>query len=160
MNPRGSAFRRRLRGCLTAVALGLCMALPVWAAQLKLDVKLIWATDDEKYSKHEKVDPATTEKLRQVFRWKHYFIIKKTQGIVPSRGTNSFKMSDKCTIEITELEGPRVAVKLIGDGKPVNKVTKDVSPGGSFTIGGDAKDGTGWFVLIKDLEETSPTDKK
>ena len=153
MNSRGSSARRL---AARSLAVGLLVAggvLPLLAAQLKLEMKLIWATDDDKYSKHEKVDSTTTEKLRKIFKWKHYYVIKKMQGIVPSRGTNSFKLSEKCTLEITELVGPRVEVKLIGDGKPVIKTTKDLSLGEWFTIGGDDKDGTGWFILISDLEE-------
>lgn len=152
MKPPSPSVRRWVRPA-TVLGLALCGALPLVAAQLKLELKLIWATDDDKYSKHERVDPATTEKLRKIFKWKHYFVINKVQGVVPSRGTNSFKLSDKCTIEVVELVGPRIEVRLIGEGKPVVKATKDLAPGEWVTIGGDDKDGTGWFVLISQLED-------
>lgn len=152
MKPSTHSARRWARP-IGVLVLALGAALPLLAAQLKLELKLIWATDDEKYSKHERVDPATTEKLRKIFKWKHYFVINKVQGEVPSRGTNSFKLSDKCTIEVIELAGPRIEVRLIGEGKPVVKATKDLAPGEWVTIGGDDKDGTGWFVLINQLEE-------
>jgi hypothetical protein len=147
------ACSRRVSRVAAGLVLVLCGALPLLAAQLRLELKLIWATDDEKYAKHERVDPATTEKLRKIFKWKHYFVINTVRGVVPNRGTNSFKMSDKCTIEIAEQPGTRIEVKLIGEGKPVVKATKDLAPGEWVTIGGDDKDGTGWFVLIKQLDD-------
>lgn len=129
---------------------------PLMAAELKLELRLIWCTNDDNYNnpKHKKVDPATTEKFRKVpFKWKHYFEINRVEGNVPSRGTKAFKMSDKCVIEVTELAGPKVEVKMIGDGKPVLKATKNLSKGEWTTIGGDDKDGTGWFVLLTELDE-------
>ena len=57
-------------------------------------------------------------------------------------------------VEITELEGPKVEVKLIGDGKPVNKTTKALSRGTYFTLGGgDSKNGSAWFVVISQLDD-------
>src|SRR6185295_20281855 len=80
------------------------------AKELKIETKLIWGSNEEKSPKkeHERVDEATAAKLRKVFKWKNYFVEKKVTGTVPSRGSNQFKLSDKCTIEITELEGPKV----------------------------------------------------
>jgi hypothetical protein len=129
---------------------------PLMAAELKLELRLIWCTNDDNYKhpKHKKVDAATSEKFRKVpFKWKHYFEINRVEGLVASRSAKAFKMSDKCTIEITELEGPKVEVKMIGDGKPVLKATKNLSKGEWTTIGGDDKDGTGWFVLLTELDE-------
>jgi hypothetical protein len=62
-------------------------------------------------------------------------------------------MSKKCVIEITEMEGPKVEVTLIGEGTPVNKTVKPLSKGESFTIAGDCKDGSAWFVMITELDE-------
>jgi serine/threonine protein kinase len=118
-----------------------------------LELTLIWATDyDEQYPGHREVAADTAKTLRQVFKWKHYVVRSRVKGIVPPRGTNSFKMSHNCTLQISELEGRRVEVIVIDNGKPVNKTTKNVSPSESFTIGGDGQDGTGWLVLITQLE--------
>lgn len=130
-------------------------AMPARAEELKIEATLIWATNDEKFSdpKHKPVDPKLAEELRKIFAWKHYFEVSRQTGTVPSRGTKPFKVSDKCVVEITELQGPTVAVKLIGEGKPVNKTTKALKRGDYFTLGGDCKNGSAWFVIISQLDE-------
>src|SRR5205085_7246320 len=108
------------------------------AAELKLELKLIWGTNDKTSPDptHKPVDEATASKLRKVFTWTNYFEVKRVTGIVPSRGTNRFEMSKKCTIEITELKGPQVEVTLIGEGKRVNKTTRHLAKGECLTIAG------------------------
>jgi hypothetical protein len=125
------------------------------ASDLVLEAKLIWGTDDEKSpnKNHKPVDPATAAKFRKVFKWKNYFEVNRVVKKVPSRGSNQFKLSKQCTIEITELEGPRVEVKLIGEGQPVNKTIKTLSKGQSFTYAGDDKNDTAWFVVVTELDD-------
>jgi len=127
----------------------------VFAAELKLEAKLIWATNDEKSPDpdHKAVDAATAEKLRKVFKWKNYFVVNRVVKVVPSRGVNRFELSKQCTVEIRELEGPRVEVKLIGQGKEVHKTTKSLTKGESFTYAGDDKNESAWFVIITELDE-------
>jgi hypothetical protein len=128
---------------------------PANAAELKLEAKLIWATNDEASPnpEHKPVDPATAEKLRKVFKWKSYFVVNRLVKTVPSRGSNRFELSKQCTVEIRELEGPRVEVKLIGQGKEVHKTTKTLTKGEWFTYAGDDKNESAWFVIITELDE-------
>jgi len=130
-------------------------ALPVNAEQIKVEGRLIWGTNDEKFSdpNFKPVDTATNEKFRKIFQWKRYFEVNRKTTVLPSRGAGKLEMSKKCVIEITELEGPKVEVTLIGEGNPVNKTIKPLSRGESFTIAGDCKDGSAWFVLISQLEK-------
>jgi hypothetical protein len=130
-------------------------AVPVPAKELKLEAKLIWGTNDDKSPdpSHKPIDPATAEKLKKVFKWKNYFVVTNQVKIVPSRGSNRFELSKQCTIEVTELEGPRVEVKLIGEGKEVNKTVKPLSKGESITYGKDDKNDNAWFVIITELDE-------
>jgi hypothetical protein len=128
---------------------------PVHASEIKLEARLIWGTNDDKFNDpHVKpVDAATAEKFRKIFQWKRYFEVHRQVVTIPSRGTKRIEMSKKCVLDITELQGPKVEVVLVGDGKPVNKTTKNLSKGEWFTIAGDDKDGTAWFVLITQLDE-------
>jgi len=125
------------------------------AAELKLELRLIWGTNENKPadSKLKPVDPATAAKFRNVFHWTNYFEINRVIGTVPSRGTNSFVMSKKCTIDVTELKGPNVEVTLIGEGKRLNKTSHHLAKGEYFTIGGEDKNGCAWFVLVTELDE-------
>src|SRR5687768_6468318 len=129
------------------------------AEELKIEATLIWATNDEKSPNpnHKPVEPKLGESLRKIFTWKNYFEVSRQTGVVPNRGTKPFKVSEKCVVEITELEGPKVEVKLIGEGKPVNKTTKALSRGEFFTLGGDSKNGSAWFVIVSQLDEKAAT---
>jgi len=128
---------------------------PAWAANLKLETKLIWGTNDDKSPNpdHKEVDPATKEKLRKVFKWKNYFAVNRVVKEVPSRGSNRFELSKECTIEIKELEGPKIEVKLIGKGKEVHKTTLTINKGHSVVYSGDDKNESAWFVIITELDE-------
>jgi len=148
-------FSRQAEGWLLVFLLLSGTAPPTNAAELKLEAKLIWATNDDKSPdpNHKPVDAATAEKLRKVFKWKSYFVVNRLVKVVPSRGSNRFELSKQCTVEIRELEGPRVEVKLIGDGKEVHKTTKALSKGEWFTYAGDDKNESAWFVIITELDE-------
>ena len=133
----------------------LFAALPAFAEDIKIEAVLIWGTNDDKSPNptHKLVDAKTAEQLRKVFAWKNYFEVRRTNGMVPNRGTNSFTVSKECTIEIEELEGPKVAVRLIGKGSAQNRTVKALSRGELFVLGGNVKDGSAWFVIISQLDE-------
>lgn len=154
MNP--SRFPGWLSRPLLITVLFVLTGAAAQAKELKLETKLIWGTNEKHSPKkgHEPVDKETAAKLRKVFKWENYFVEKTVTGTVPSRGSNKFTMSDKCTIEITELEGPRVEVKLIGKGEPVHKVTKEIREGEWFVYTSDNdKKECAWFVIIKELDK-------
>jgi hypothetical protein len=139
------------------LAFFLCSIVPasVSAKELKLEAKLIWGTNEEKSPEpaHKPIDPATAEKLRKVFKWKNYFVVTNQVKMIPSRGSNRFDLSKQCVIEVTELEGAWVEVKLIGEGKEINKTKKTLNKGESFTYGKDDKNDNAWFVIITELDE-------
>lgn len=125
------------------------------AANLKLEIYLVWGSNDDKLPdpKYKRLENELSKKLQKIFKWKHYFEISKQKAEVPSRSTKKIKVSDKCDIEITEMEGPRVEVKLYGEGKLINRTIKALTKDELFTIAGDDKNETAWFVIIKLLEE-------
>ena len=151
--PHPHVFQRSLRAVAWLALLAL-LALPAAGANLKLEAKLIWGTDEPKSPNpsHKPVELEVAAMLRKMFKWKNYFVVNRVEKTVPSRGSNRFVLSDKCTIEIAELEGPKVEVKLIGEGKEVHKVTKELAKGEWFTYGGDDKNDTAWFIIIRQLD--------
>ena len=46
------------------------------------------------------------------------------------------------------MPGPKVEVKLIGEGKPVNKTVKSLSKTECLVLAGDDKDKSAWFIVI------------
>jgi hypothetical protein len=147
--------RRRLVWPVIAAVMLALSSPAVLASIIKIEAKLIWATDEAKSPNpnHTPVDPATVERLRKTFKWKNYFVVNKLVKEIPSRESQRFELSKKCTIEIKELEGPRVEVTLIGDGKPVHRAVKPLNKGESFVYSGDDKNETAWFVIITELEQ-------
>jgi hypothetical protein len=145
------------RGRLLFLALVfLLAAVGAHAEDIKLEAKLIWASKEPNSPKkeHKPVDEATAEKLRKIRpECKYFFVETNVVKTVPSRGSNSFKLSKECTLEITELEGPRVEVKLIGNGKPVHKAIKEIKKGSWFVYTGDDKHESAWMVIVTQLDE-------
>jgi hypothetical protein len=128
----------------------ILVAADLRAEDLNLDAQLIWGTNSDKAPEPAlpEVDKETAKKLGNVFKWKHYYLVNKQNALVPSRSTKQIPLSKKCTIQITELEGPKVGVTLIGEQKPVNKTVKPLSKGEWFVIAGDDKNDCAWFVVI------------
>jgi len=149
MTTSHSPYTGLIRWCL--LLLFALAAAELRAEDLNIEAQLIWGTNADKSpdASHQPVDKATADKLKNVFKWKNYFLVKKTNVVVPSRSTKQIQLSKQCSVEITELAGPKVEVKLIGDHNPVIKGVKSLSKGESFVIAGDDKNETAWFVVIK-----------
>lgn len=144
-----SLFRRAFQ-LVVALFLAASLTFPVQAANLKMEAKLVWGSN-EPSKDHKPVDPALAEKLA-VFKWKHYYVINTVVADIPSRETRKLKMSNPCTVEITELEGPRIEVKVVGKGVPVSKTVKQIVKGEVIIIGGDAENKCAWFIVLTQLE--------
>ena len=145
-----SPFRRAFQ--FTVVLwLAVLFAVPALAANLKMEAKLVWGSNEPSKS-HKPVDAAVAEKLQACFKWKYYYLINTVVQDIPSRETRKLKVSDQCTLEITELEGPKIEVKVIGKGVPVSKTVKQIVKGESITIGGDAENKCAWFIVLTQLE--------
>jgi hypothetical protein len=129
----------------------MAFALPLQAANLKMEAKLIWGSN-EPSKDHKPVDAAVAEKLQACFKWKYYYVMNTVVTDIPSRETRKLKMSEPCTIEITEMEGPRIELKVIGKGIAVNKTVKQIVKGEFITIGGDAENKSAWFIVLTQLE--------
>jgi len=145
------SFFRRSFHLVVALFLSLALVAPAFAANLKMEAKLVWGSN-EPSDKHKLVDAATGEKLQAIFKWKYYYAINNVVADIPSRETRKLKMSDKCEVEIRELEGPKIEVTLIGKGKPVSKAVKQIVKGELITIGGDAENKSAWFIVLTQLE--------
>ena len=122
-------------------------------ADLKFEVQLIWGTNDPKPADKElkEVETKITEGLKGIFKWKNYFEVTRKKMDVGGGATQRLKMSDKCEVEVQSLGGSNVEIRLIGEGKCVNKVKQTISPGKLITIAGGDKNDTAWFVVLKPL---------
>ncbi len=122
-------------------------------ADWKFEVQLIWGTNDEKPPGRElkEVEAKITDGLKGIFKWKNYFEVTRKKMDVAGGATQRLKMSDKCDVEVQSLGGSNVEIRLIGEGKCVNKVKQTISTGKLITIAGGDKNDTAWFVILKPL---------
>ncbi len=146
-----SAIYRRL----AALALtGFIMAFSAGtalASDLKLEVRLIWGTNDEKSPNpdHKPVDAKTTGMLSKAFKWKKYFLVNSEKVDVASRATKKVKLSEHSEVEIRELEGDNIEIHVYGKGKLVRKIKEPLSKDGTVVIAGEDKNDCAWFIIIK-----------
>src|SRR5574340_933212 len=91
------------------------------AAEWKLQVFLLWGTDDTKPPEgknYRTVDPDILRKLKDLpLKWSHWFEVNRVAFTVPRGGTKEAPISEKCKINVTRLGGGELEVTLIGKGK-------------------------------------------
>jgi len=139
-----------------AVAFLFCsLTLRSTPADLNLRAQLVWGTNNEKPDdpKLQDVDPQVKEKLRGVFKWKNYFEVNRQNFTVTTSGSKKVKMSDLCQIEIQNLGGSSIEVKLYGNGKMVVRKTQKIKPNELLVLAGDDKNDTAWFVVLTQMEK-------
>ena len=121
------------------------------AADLKLEARLIWGTNDETSPNpdHKPVDAKTTAILSKAFKWKKYFLVNSERVDVASRSTKKVKLSDHSSVDIRELEGDKIELKVFGKGKVVRTITEPLAKEGTVVIAGDAQNDCAWFIIIK-----------
>lgn len=122
------------------------------AADLKIEARLVWGTNEDKSPNHKPVDSALAKKLSKVFKWHNYFEINRIVATVPENQSTNINMSSKCVLEVKNLGNARVEVKLIGKGKLVSKSAQTLTPGEDLIVAGDDKNDTAWFVVIRSVD--------
>ena len=122
------------------------------AAEQKFTAMLIWGTDGEKPQEKEKdlkdVDPALKEKFKNIFKWKNYFEVTRTNVVVKSGEPQNLKLSDKCEVKINHTD-KGTEFELIGEKKSMAKQTVSMPVKDIQVIAGPDKNATAWFVVLK-----------
>lgn len=145
-------MRRLFQITLAGLALSL-MALSSRAADLNLEARLIWGSNDEKESvKYEPLDPVLSEKLHRMFKWRNYFEITNKSASIALNKSAELKMSGACTIRIKNLGSSRVEVSCIGHGKQVHRGAYTLVPPQWLVLGGNDSANTAWFVGLRAVD--------
>ncbi len=144
-------LHRRFLFLWLALSVALGTSADALAAELKLDVRLVWGTNDEKSPNpgHKPADAKTTAKLAKAFKWKTYFLVSSHNVDVPDKAAKKVKLSDQSEVEVREVEAGKIEVKVFGKGKLVRTITEKLSKDGTVVIAGDDKNESAWFILIK-----------
>ena len=125
-------------------------------SELKFEVQLIWGTNDKKSPdpKHKPVELEIRKKLEDIpLKWQHYFEVSRKQITVPKGGKAKELLSEKCSIEIKDIEGRKVEVKLFDKhGKAVIEHKQPLPKGELLLVSGNAPDKTAWFIAVKQIK--------
>ena len=157
------AFQRGWLVVLPLLMIGWCLhAQDVEVVQvgdgseLKFEVQLIWGTNDKDSPnpKHKPVEPEIRKKLDEIpLKWATYFEVSRKQIAVPKGGKTKEPLSEKCSIEIKEIEGGKVEVKLFDkQGKAVIEHKQPLPKGELLLVSGNAPDKTAWFIAVKRIK--------
>ncbi len=133
--------------------LSLLGASPGHTAELKLEAQLVWGTDDSKppAGKNWKpVEPALKEKIP--LKWKNYFEVNRKRFTVKTGEIRREPMSDKCQIEVKNLDNSSVEVILFGKGREVMNRKQALPKGEILVLGGNAPNDTAWLVILRQAE--------
>jgi hypothetical protein len=141
---------------------GLLMAvMSAGAADMKIEAKLIWGSNDPADTiKHKLVqDPKLNADLHRIFKWSNYYEITNQTVLVAQNKSTVLQMSQKCKLDVKNLGSSRVSVNCIGNGKPVSKGEHSLAPGKWFTLAGNDKNNTAWFVVMRSVVDVAKTGK-
>ncbi|MDB6059734.1 MAG: hypothetical protein JWO95_3578 [Verrucomicrobiales bacterium] len=121
------------------------------AADMQLEAKLVWGSNDEADKvKHTLVsDPKLSSDLHRIFKWSNYYEISTKEVAIAPDKTGVLQMSDRCKLEVKNLGKNWIEVNCIGSGKQVSKGKHSLAPGKWFTLAGNDKNNTAWFVVMK-----------
>lgn len=124
------------------------------AADMKLEAKLVWGTDEVKHDPNFKpVDNQLAAKLHGAFKWKNYYEITNEWADLADNKSCNLKMSNHCTLRVKNLGAPRIEVQCIGEGKQVHHGEYTLASPTWLILGGDAGNDTAWFVGLRNRDD-------
>lgn len=117
---------------------------------MNLQAQLVWGTDDTKPKDPslKDIDPKLKKKLKDVFKWKNYFVCRDQTFHVPASSIKKVQMSSKCQVQVENLGGSRIEVKLYGEGNLLVTKKQILTPAELLVLAGDDKNNTAWFVVL------------
>lgn len=142
---------RAVLAIVAVVAAGLfTMAAQSGAPELKLQIQLVWATNDAKSpdANHKELADGLARKFASTFRWKKYFEVNSQSVNVDAAVGKKVTLSTQCAVLVKNLGGSKLEVTLEGKGKPQVKIIDVIKPTEPLIIAGDAQNSTAWFVVI------------
>lgn len=129
-------------------------ALPARAADMKFQVQLVWATDDQKPPEGKNYKPVDleTRKRLNALKWKNYFEVRMVDFTVAPGATKKVPVSEKCELDLKDLGNSVVEVVVFGKGKEVARVKQALPKGEILVPGGNAPNETAWLAILKRVE--------
>ncbi|MCP5522832.1 MAG: hypothetical protein H7A46_14935 [Verrucomicrobiales bacterium] len=159
MDPNSSFFSRSVAGLMFGLVLALAGTVDLRAqdpdSAIALQAQLIWGTDSAKPddAKCKEVGAELGRRLSRVFKWKHYYEMRRKPVAVRKGKSTRVEMSGKCVLKFALADPETVEVRLIGEGrltKTMRQPLKALENGEILVLAGDTKDdiNDAWFVVI------------
>jgi len=150
-----------IRACLFAVALALLFPVASARAEsgdMTFEALLIWGTNDTKPDpKLKPADPKLAAKLKSSpFKWDHYFEMNRATFKLKLNEEKTMTMSRNCVISVTNLKDEHVKFQLFGKGTLASTVTQALPKDQLLITGGDAENSTAWFVVLRQVDPSTP----
>ena len=141
---------------LSALIVAFAVALSIFPAdtgkpEQKLAAVLIWGTDGGKPEDKDlkEVDPALREKFQNIFKWKNYYEVSRTNFVVKVGQPRHLKLSKKCEVKINQTQNEGMDVELFGETKSVYKGKTSMPLKDILVLAGPDKNATAWFVVLQ-----------
>jgi hypothetical protein len=139
-----------------ALVLVACGDLRAQAADMKLQAFLLWGTDDTKPPEGKAYKPVEPDIMRTLkdlpLKWTNWFEVNRKDFAVPLGSSKEVPMSEKCQVDVKNINGHEVEVSLIGKGKEVVKRKQALPKGEMLVLGGNAPNSTAWLVVLKRID--------
>lgn len=133
---------------------------------LKLDVILIWGTDEPKLidPKSKPLSLKLLERFRKVFKWKEYYEISRQNVDLPAKLPINVRINEKWTLKLQKIEQEMVEVTLMEEGKITKKIRYPLlllKKGELLVLAGEdiAKSPDAWFIVIVERQENKPSEE-
>jgi len=140
-------------------AWGFCAHLSAAPAQqIVTYVQLIHGsdTDDPPTPGAKEIGPVLEQKLRPVFKWKHYYVTQQEKVTVQRNKPSIVRLKNGRELEIQWLESERVEVSVRKDQKVICKSAHQNHPELMMIIGADAGNREPWFVVVRRSKPLEP----
>ena len=131
------------------------LGMPVWSGQAEpvgvtFYLQLIRGVDDAAAPTPaaQPIGPKLGDRLHSVFKWKHYWEIKR-DTITVQEGAKAFKrITADRSVEVTLVNPGQLSLSVYKAGKLTRTITQ--STGAQFFIvGGDTPEEQSWFVVLR-----------
>ena len=125
------------------------------AAEMQLQVFLLWGTDDSKPPEGKAYKPVESDvrlKLKDLpLKWTNWFEVTRKDSKLAQGETKEVPISEKCKLILKRGVSHELEVTLIGKGKEVVKRRQSLPRGEMLVLGGNAPNSTAWLVVLKRL---------
>jgi hypothetical protein len=119
------------------------------------EVQLLWGTDltNSPNPEHKPVDPDVGKRIQSLpLKFKHYFLVNRNKVEIPLGITKKVDVSEKCAVELKNLDNMKFQVTFIGKNKQQTQRTQDFPLQEMLVHGGNAPGSNAWLVVVKRID--------